>query len=120
MGAVGSFLRNGNPADGLLRVRELSLTPSRGGWMLPDGVDPELLTIVGPLLGSGETVRLAEDLLRKHLLEVEGAEGLRVLDAAAVSPDDPLYPRALMAQGIPNCLSVHNALGVTSCDDVDA
>jgi 4-cresol dehydrogenase (hydroxylating) len=119
VGAVGAFLRHGNPADGLLRVRELALTPSRGGWMLPTGVDPEHLAIVGPLLGSGETVRLAEDLLRKHLVDVEGAEGLRVLDAAAVEPGDPLYARALMAQGIPTCLSVHNALGVSSCDDVD-
>lgn len=118
--ALGTFLRRGNPAEGLLRVRELSLVPSRGGWLLPDGADPGLFTIVGPLIGSGETVRLAEELLRKALLEVEGAENLRVLDATAVSPSDPLYPRALMAQGIPTCQGVRNALGVTSCELVDA
>ncbi|WP_336205358.1 FAD-binding oxidoreductase [Nonomuraea sp. LPB2021202275-12-8] len=117
---MGAFLRRGNPAEGLLRVRELSLVPSRGDWTLPDGVDPDLFTILGPLLGSGETVRLAEELLRKALLEVEGAEALRVLDATAVMPDDPLYTRALMAQGIPTCRGVHNALGVSSCDQVDA
>src|SRR5690606_41167787 len=59
VGAVGAFLRHGNPADGLLRVRELALTPSRGRWMLPTGVDPEHLAIVGPVLGSAQTVRLA-------------------------------------------------------------
>ncbi|MEU4575703.1 FAD-binding oxidoreductase [Nonomuraea sp. ATR24] len=119
VGALGTFLRRGNPAEGLLRVRDIALVPSRGGWTVPDGVDPELFTIVGPLLGSGETVQLAEELLRKALLEVEGAEGLRVLDATAVMPDDPLYPRALMAQGIPTCRGVHKALGVTSCDQID-
>jgi 4-cresol dehydrogenase (hydroxylating) flavoprotein subunit len=119
VGALGTFLRRGNPTDGLLRVRDVSLVPSRGGWTVPAGVDPELFTIVGPLLGSGETVRLAEELLRKALLEVEGAEALRVLDATAVMPSDPLYPRALMAQGIPTCRGVHNALAVTSCDQVD-
>jgi len=118
--AMGAFMRRGNPAEGLLRVRELSLAPSRGDWLLPQGVDTGLFTILGPLLGSGETVRLAEELLRKALLEVEGAEDLRVLDATAVMPEDPLYPRALMAQGIPTCGGVHRALGVTSCEQIDA
>ncbi|GAA3589758.1 FAD-binding oxidoreductase [Nonomuraea rosea] len=119
LGAVTGFLRRGNPADGLLRVRELSLVPSHGDWMLPAGVDPSLFTILGPLMGSDATVELAEELLRKALIEVEGAEALRVVDAAEVSADDPLYPRALMSQGIPTCLGVHNALGVTSCDQID-
>ncbi|MFG1705771.1 FAD-binding oxidoreductase [Nonomuraea sp. M3C6] len=119
LGAVTAFLRRGNPADGLLRVRELSLTPSHGDWMLPAGVDPSLFTILGPLMGSDATVELAEELLRKALIEVEGAEALRVVDAAEVGPDDPLYPRALMSQGIPTCLGVRNALGVTSCDQID-
>jgi 4-cresol dehydrogenase (hydroxylating) flavoprotein subunit len=117
--AVASFLRRGNPAEGLLRVRELSLVPSSGDWLLPAGVDPSLFTVLGPLMGSDATVELAEELLRKALVEVEGAEALRVLDAAEVRPDDPLYPRALMAQGIPTCRGVHNALGVTSCDQID-
>ncbi|SEG97171.1 4-cresol dehydrogenase (hydroxylating) [Nonomuraea solani] len=119
VGAITGFLRRGNPADGLLRVRELSLTPAGGDWMLPAGVDPGLFTVLGPLMGSDATVELAEELLRKALIEVEGAEALRVVDAAEVSPDDPLYPRALMAQGIPTCRGVHNALGVTSCDLID-
>lgn len=118
--AMGAFLRRGNPAEGLIRVRELALVPSRGEWTLPAGVDPELFTIVGPLIGSGETVRLAEELLRKALLEVEGAENLQVLDATAIRPDDPLYNRALMAQGIPTCTGVHRALGVGSCEQVDS
>lgn len=117
--AVVSFLRRGNPAEGLLRVRELSLVPSSGDWLLPAGVDPSLFTVLGPLMGSDATVELAEELLRKALVEVEGAEALRVLDAAEVRPDDPLYARALMAQGIPTCRGVHNALGVTSCDQID-
>ncbi|MFC5829778.1 FAD-binding oxidoreductase [Nonomuraea insulae] len=119
LGAVSGFLRGGNPADGLLRVRELSLAPSGGDWMLPAGVDPSLFTILGPLMGSDATVELAEELLRKALIEVEGAEALRVMDAAEVGPDDPLYSRALMAQGIPTCRGVHNALGVTSCAQID-
>ncbi|MFC7108290.1 FAD-binding oxidoreductase [Nonomuraea rubra] len=92
LGAVTDFLRRGNPADGLLRVRELSLVPDHGDWMLPAGVDPSLFTILGPLMGSDATVELAEELLRKALIEVEGAEALRVVDAAEVGPDDPLYP----------------------------
>ncbi|MEV0389126.1 FAD-binding oxidoreductase [Nonomuraea sp. NPDC050643] len=119
LGAITGFLRRGNPAEGLLRVRELSLTPGEGDWTLPAGVDPSLFTILGPLMGSDATVELAEELLRKALIEVEGAEALRVMDAAEVGPDDPLYPRALMAQGIPTCRGVHNALGVTSCDQID-
>ncbi|MEV1176210.1 FAD-binding oxidoreductase [Nonomuraea sp. NPDC049784] len=119
IGAMTGFLRRGNPADGLLRVRELSLTPSHGDWRLPKGVDPSLFSILGPLLGSDATVELAEELLRKALIEVEGAEALRVVDAAEVAPSDPLYVRALMAQGIPTCLGVRNALGVTSCDQID-
>ncbi len=119
VGAVTGFLRAGNPADGLLRVRELSLVPGHGDWALPPGVDPGLFTVLGPLMGSDATVELAEELLRKALIEVEGAEALRVMDAAEVGPDDPLYPRALMAQGIPTCRGVHAALGVTSCDQID-
>ncbi|MEU8356724.1 FAD-binding oxidoreductase [Nonomuraea sp. NPDC048882] len=119
VGAVTGFLRSGNPADGLLRVRELSLVPGHGDWALPPGVDPGLFTVLGPLMGSDATVELAEELLRKALIEVEGAEALRVVDAAEVAPDDPLYPRALMAQGIPTCRGVHAALGVTSCDQID-
>ncbi|WP_176993174.1 FAD-binding oxidoreductase [Nonomuraea jiangxiensis] len=119
LGAVTNFLRRGNPAEGLLRVRELSLVPSHGDWILPQGVDPSLFTILGPLMGSDATVELAEELLRKALIEVEGAEALRVVDAAEVAPGDPLYARALMAQGIPTCLGVRNALGVASCDQID-
>ncbi|MEV5890525.1 FAD-binding oxidoreductase [Nonomuraea fuscirosea] len=119
VGAVTGFLRGGNPADGLLRVRELSLVPGHGDWTLPPGVDPGLFTVLGPLMGSDATVELAEELLRKALIEVEGAEALRVVDAAEIGPDDPLYPRALMAQGIPTCRGVHAALGVTSCDQID-
>ncbi|MEV4112779.1 FAD-binding oxidoreductase [Nonomuraea sp. NPDC049695] len=119
VGAMTGFLRRGNPADGLMRVRELSLTPAGGDWTLPKGVDPSLFTIMGPLMGSDATVELAEELLRKALIEVEGAEALRVVDAAEVAADDPLYPRALMAQGIPTCQGVRNALGVTSCDQID-
>ncbi|MEO3868016.1 FAD-binding oxidoreductase [Nonomuraea sp. B12E4] len=119
VGAVTNFLRRGNPAEGLLRVRELSLVPSHGDWALPPGVDPDLFTILGPLMGSDATVELAEELLRKALIEVEGAEAVRVVDAAEVGPDDPLYARALMAQGIPTCLGVRNALGVASCDQID-
>ncbi|MGN9842011.1 FAD-binding oxidoreductase [Nonomuraea sp. H19] len=117
--AIAGFLRRGNPADGLLRVRELALTPSHGDWLLPTGVDPDLFTILGPLLGSDAAVELAAELLRKALVEVEGAEAVRVVDAAEVRPDDPLYPRALMAQGIPTCLGVRNALQVASCDQID-
>ncbi|MEV0612423.1 FAD-binding oxidoreductase [Nonomuraea sp. NPDC050404] len=139
LGALTAFLRRGNPAEGLLRVRELSLVPTEGNdwgaiegtgagagavagggdWTLPAGVDPGLFTILGPLMGSDATVELAEELLRKALIEVEGAEAVRVVDASEVSPEDPLYPRALMAQGIPTCRGVHNALGVTSCDQID-
>ncbi|MCF6474708.1 FAD-binding oxidoreductase [Nonomuraea sp. MG754425] len=119
VGAVSDFLRRGNPADGLLRVREVSLVPGSGDWMLPEGVDPNLFTILGPLMGGNATVELAEELLRKALIEVEGAEALRVVDAAEVAPDDPIYPRALMSQGIPTCRGVHNALGVTSCERID-
>ncbi|MEV6034559.1 FAD-binding oxidoreductase [Nonomuraea sp. NPDC052116] len=117
--AMAGFLRRGNPADGMLRVRELALVPSHGDWFLPRGVDPDLFTVMGPLLGSDAAVELAEELLRKALIEVEGAESLRVVDAAEVGPDDPLYPRALMSQGIPTCLGVRNALRVTSCDQID-
>ncbi|MFC4007273.1 FAD-binding oxidoreductase [Nonomuraea purpurea] len=119
LGAITGFLRRGNPAGGFLRLRELALTPSSGEWFLPKGTDPGLFTVLGPLLGSDATVELAEDLLRKALVEVEGAEALRVVDAAEVAPDDPLYPRALMAQGIPTCIGVRNALGVTSCEQID-
>ncbi|TMR23840.1 FAD-binding oxidoreductase [Nonomuraea turkmeniaca] len=117
--AIAGFLRRGNPADGMLRVRELALVPSHGDWMLPKGADPSLFSIMGPLFGSDAAVELAEELLRKALVEVEGAEALRVLDTAEVRPGDPLYARALMAQGIPTCLGVRNALGVTSCDQID-
>ncbi|MFC7586887.1 hypothetical protein ACFQYP_26500 [Nonomuraea antimicrobica] len=102
-----------------MRVRELSLVPEHGDWTLPHGADPSLFTVLGPLMGSDATVELAEGLLRKALVEVEGAEAVRVLDAAEVRADDPLYPRALMAQGIPTCRGIHNALGVTSCDQID-
>ncbi|MDP4506895.1 FAD-binding oxidoreductase [Nonomuraea turcica] len=117
--AMAGFLRRGNPADGMLRVRELALVPSHGDWLLPKGADPGLFTIMGPLFGSDAAVELAEELLRKALVEVEGAEALRVLDAAEVRPGDPLYARSLMAQGIPTCLGVRNALGVSSCDQID-
>ncbi|MFI7612423.1 FAD-binding oxidoreductase [Nonomuraea terrae] len=119
LGAVTGFLRGGNPADGLMRIRELSLAPSHGDWTLPAGVDPSLFTVLGTLLGSDATVELAEELLRKSLVGVEGAEALRVVDAAEIGPDDPMYARALMAQGVPTCLGVHHALGVTSCDQID-
>ncbi|MBF8185123.1 FAD-binding oxidoreductase [Nonomuraea sp. K274] len=119
LGAITGFMRRGNPADGLLRVRELSLTPDHGDWTLPPGVDPALFTVMGPLLGSDATVELAEELLRKALIEVEGAEAVRVVDATEVDQGDPLYPRALMAQGIPTCIGVRSALGVTSCDQID-
>ncbi|MGW0809344.1 FAD-binding oxidoreductase [Nonomuraea sp. NPDC002799] len=119
LGAITGFLRRGNPAEGLLRVRELALTPADGDWFLPPGADPGLFTVLGPLMGTDATVELAEELLRKALVEVEGAEALRVVDAAEVAPDDPLYPRALMSQGIPTCRGVHNALGLTSCDQID-
>ncbi|TDD04704.1 FAD-binding oxidoreductase [Nonomuraea deserti] len=119
VGAMTGFLRRGNPAEGLMRVRELSLTPGHGDWVLPAGVDPGLFTILGPLMGSDATVELAEELLRKALIEVEGAEALRVVDAAEVDAGDPLYPRALMSQGVPTCMGVHNALGTTSCDQID-
>ncbi|MFG1695235.1 FAD-binding oxidoreductase [Nonomuraea sp. NPDC049309] len=117
--AISGFLRRGNPADGLMRVRELSLVPSSGDWTLPAGVDPSLFTVLGPLMGSDATVELAEELLRKSLIEVEGAEALRVVDTATVDPADPLYARALMSRGIPTCLGVHHALNVTSCDQID-
>ncbi|MGI5291347.1 FAD-binding oxidoreductase [Nonomuraea polychroma] len=117
--AIAGFLRRGNPADGMLRVRELALVPSHGDWMLPKGADPGLFSVMGPLFGSDAAVELAEELLRKALVEVEGAEALRVLDAAEVRPGDPLYARSLMAQGIPTCLGVRNALGVSSCDQID-
>ncbi|WP_084772702.1 FAD-binding oxidoreductase [Nonomuraea candida] len=119
IGAMTGFLRRGNPAAGLMRVRELTMIPAAGEWTLPAGVDPGLFTILGPLMGSDATVELAEELLRKALIEVEGAEAVRVVDAAEVAPGDPLYARALMAQGIPTCRGVHNALGVTSCDQID-
>lgn len=119
IGALTGFLRRGNPADGLMRVRELSLVPSQGDWTLPAGVDPSLFTILGPLMGTDATVELAEELLRKSLAGVDGAEALRVVDAAEIGPDDPLYPRALMSQGIPTCIGVHHALRVTSCDQID-
>ncbi|TMR93860.1 FAD-binding oxidoreductase [Nonomuraea basaltis] len=117
--AIAGFLRRGNPADGMLRVRELALTPSHGDWLLPAGVDRDLFTVLGPLLGSDAAVELAEELLRKALVEVVGAETLRVIDPTEVRPGDPLYARALMAQGIPTCLGVRNALRVTSCDQID-
>ncbi|HEX4816853.1 MAG TPA: FAD-binding oxidoreductase [Nonomuraea sp.] len=117
--AVAGFLRRGNPAEGLLRVRELSLVPSQGDWLLPAGADPSTFTVLGPLMGSDAAVELAEELLRKSLVEVEGAEAIRVVDAAEVRPGDPMYARALMAQGIPTCLGVRNALGVASCDLID-
>ncbi|QFY08829.1 FAD-binding protein [Nonomuraea phyllanthi] len=120
VGAMTGFLRRGNPADGFLRVRELSLVPDHGDWTLPAGVDPTRFAVLGPLMGSDATVELAEELLRKSLVEVEGAEALRVVDAAEVPAGDPLYPRALMAQGIPTCLGVRNALGVPSCEQIDA
>ncbi|NUR89381.1 MAG: FAD-binding oxidoreductase [Nonomuraea sp.] len=121
IGAMAGFLRRGNPAAGLMRVRELALAPTGSDrWMLPAGVDPGKFTVLGPLLGSHATVELAEDLLRKALVEVEGGETLRVLDTAEVGPDDPLYARALTAQGIPTCVGVRNALGVTSCEQIDA
>ncbi|MEW9550799.1 FAD-binding oxidoreductase [Nonomuraea sp. NPDC050783] len=117
--AVASFVRRGNPADGMLRVRELALTPSHGDWTLPAGVDLDSFAVMGPLLGSAAAVELAEELLRKALSEVEGSEELRVMDPAEVKPGDPLHPRALMSQGIPTCLGVRRALGVTSCDRID-
>ncbi|WP_188193285.1 FAD-binding oxidoreductase [Nonomuraea sp. SYSU D8015] len=117
--AIAGFLRRGNPADGMLRVREMALVPSHGDWLLPAGMDPGLFTIMGPLLGTDAAVELAEELLRKALVEVEGAEALRVVNAAEVLPGDPLYARALMAQGIPTCLGVRNALRVASCDQID-
>ncbi|MGW2156327.1 FAD-binding oxidoreductase [Nonomuraea sp. NPDC001699] len=121
IGAMAGFLRRGNPADGLMRIRELALAPARdNGWLLPAGVDTGKFTVLGPLLGTDAAVELAEEMLRKALIEVEGGETLRVLDAAAVGPDDPLYTRALTAQGIPTCQGVRNALGVTSCEQIDA
>lgn len=119
IGAMTGFLRRGNPATGLMRIRELALMPGQGDWTLPPGVDASAFTVLGPLLGSDASVELAEELLRKALIEVEGGETLRVLDAAEVSPDDPLHVRALMAQGIPTCNGVRKALGVTTCEHVD-
>ncbi|MCK2219125.1 FAD-binding oxidoreductase [Actinomadura sp. ATCC 31491] len=117
--AVAGFVRRGNPADGMLRVRELALTPVDGGHRLPAGVDLDTFAVMGPLLGSSAAVELAEELLRKALAEVEGAEALQVLDPAEVKPGDPLHPRALMSQGIPTCMGVRKALGVASCDLID-
>ncbi|MEV0628878.1 FAD-binding oxidoreductase [Nonomuraea wenchangensis] len=118
--AVAGFVRRGNPADGMLRVRELALTPSHGDWTLPAGVDLDRFAVMGPLLGTAAAVELAEELLRKALAEVEGSEELLVVDPTEVKPDDPLYARALMSQGIPTCAGVRKALGVASCEQVDA
>lgn len=113
---LGGLLRSGLPGAGLLRIRELWITPEHGTCALPTGADRDRFVVTGPLLGTNETVELGERILREALSELGS---VRSLDALTASPEDPLHARASHCRGRPTCSALQDTLGVSSCDQVD-
>lgn len=112
---LGRALR---PTDGMLRLKEIFVVPA--GAAVPDGADPDHVTIQLPLLGSRSSVQLAEKTLRATLSRTPGLAALRTVAAESVASADPLYPQAQFARGIPCCANLQRRLGITACTDVDA
>lgn len=108
--------RQGLPTKGLPRMRELYLVPKEGSYLLPAGANEEHYVMMLPLLGSEEAVKVAQNQLTEAFQHFDGVEQIRFLDALHTPEDDPLYPRTLMARGIPNCLPIRRGLRTHSCD----
>lgn len=104
--------------DGMLRLKDLIVGPDTGA-AIPRTADREVFTIQVPLLGTRDSVRIAEDRIRETLTGTQGLTSYRALDTAATPADDPLYARTLFARGIPSCANVQRAMGVDSCAQVD-
>ncbi|WP_280367034.1 FAD-binding oxidoreductase [Nocardia wallacei] len=112
---LGRALR---PTDGMLRLKEIFVVPT--GAAVPDGADPDHVTIQLPVLGSRSSVRLAEKTVRATLSRTPGLTTLRTVAAGSVVSGDPLYPQAQFARGTPCCANLRRRLGISACAQVDA
>jgi 4-cresol dehydrogenase (hydroxylating) len=117
--AIAGLLREGLPAGGLVRIRELFLAPTGGAFPQPRGAETGQFVVSGPLLGSAAAVELAESMLRDRLGTLPGFMGLRSIDAVDAAADEPQRARALMAGGTPTCAPLHASLGIDSCERID-
>jgi 4-cresol dehydrogenase (hydroxylating) len=79
------------------------------------------LSVLIPVLGNKAVVNVVTKLIVERLSSVDSAAAIRCVDAESTPPDDPLYLRTMLVQGIPTCQLVRQALGCDSCDvDRDA
>jgi len=108
--------RRGLPTAGMLRMRELFLIPADGDYLLPGGADPDTFAVMVPLLGTEAAVAESTRILTAMFDRLDGLTSARILDTATISPDDPLLPRAHMAQGIPDCGPIRTGLRSESCE----
>ena len=103
------------PGLGTPRLRDLHLAGStaRTEW--------DSLSVLIPVLGEETVVDVVTKVVVERFAAVDGAAVIRCLDPESTPPDDPLYLRTMLAQGIPTCQLVRQALGSDSCDvDRDA
>ncbi|MFF7187772.1 FAD-binding oxidoreductase [Streptomyces sp. NPDC008222] len=120
--AVVRLGRAGLPTVGLPRLRDFFLVPSDApadSYALPKTANPQQLSLLIPLMGRREEIRLSERLMRKALESVPDTVSFQTMDAETVPADHPMYYRALMARGIPTCASLRRGLGVTDCQVED-
>jgi 4-cresol dehydrogenase (hydroxylating) len=98
------------PGLGMPRLRDLHLAG-------PAAQSPmDSVSVLIPVLGPETVVDPVVQLLAEHLCLVDRSVVIRCVDADSTPPQDPLYPRTLLARGTPTCQLVRHALRVDSCE----
>ena len=98
------------PCLGMPRLREFQLAGP--------ATDPrsDTLSVLIPVLGPGAVVDFVAGYVVERLSSLDTVAVIRCVDTESTPPDDPLYPRTLVARGIPTCELVRHALRGDSCD----
>jgi 4-cresol dehydrogenase (hydroxylating) len=103
------------PGLGMPRLRDFQLAGRSASSSAGE------VSVLIPVLGPETVATAVTHLLTNQLSRVDGRAVIRCVNARAVPPEDPLYPRALLSQGTPTCQLVKQALGIDSCEvDRDA
>ena len=97
------------PGLGMPRLRDLHL--ARPGRRFHQ----DRVSVLIPILGPEPIADLVARHLVNRLSEVDTNAVIRCVDANTTPAEDPLFPRTMLARGIPTCELVRQTVGIDTC-----